>query len=113
VNHAIRFPLLWILQQIFFYRVRSLALCPASSLEDHALIYLRFPSDMVAQLRPRALGSLFIRLLLIVELEWRYSNPLPRWNINAGYCDLIMNTRFSVSERSEAYSEIMALRRLG
>jgi hypothetical protein len=35
------------------------------------------PGNMVAQLYPRAQGSLFCRFLRLAGLRWRYSDPPP------------------------------------
>jgi hypothetical protein len=55
----IRFSLLWISQQYFFYRARSSALRPTPNLENQVSVYM-FASDKAAQFYPRVPGSLFV-----------------------------------------------------
>jgi hypothetical protein len=58
---SIRFSLLWISQQYFFYKEISSALCPTPNLEDEVSMFMSL-SDSVAQLYPQAPVSPFVPL---------------------------------------------------
>jgi hypothetical protein len=89
---------------IFFYRARLSALRPTPNLEDQVSVFTMSPSDRVVQLYPQAPDSLFVHLLPIAELRWRYCNPLPReetpW--------LLVRTRTIPTERPPLVSEVSA-----